>query len=103
MVGEESLSNLLYNKPVIGNIIAGLIGLIPNCAASVAISTLYVNNIISFGVMMSGLLVGAGVGLIVLVRLNKNVKENVAIITTLYFIGVIAGILLDVLNIGKFI
>ena len=52
---------------------------------------------------MSGLLVGAGVGLIVLVRLNKNVKENVAIITTLYFIGVIAGILLDVLNIGKFI
>lgn len=103
LVGEESLSNLLYNKPVIGNIIAGLIGLIPNCAASVAISTLYVNNIISFGVMMSGLLVGAGVGLIVLVRLNKNVKENVAIITTLYFIGVIAGILLDVLNIGKFI
>jgi hypothetical protein len=103
IVGEEALSNLLYNKPVIGNIIAGLIGLIPNCAASVAISTLYVNNIISFGVMMSGLLVGAGVGLIVLVRLNKNVKENVAIITTLYIIGVVAGILLDVFNIGRFI
>lgn len=102
-VGEETLTNLMYNKPIIGNIIAGLVGLIPNCAASVAISTLYVKGIISFGVMMSGLLVGAGVGLIVLVRLNKNVKENVAIITTLYLIGVVAGILLDLLNIGNFI
>ena len=102
-IGEETLTNLLYNKPIIGNIISGLVGLIPNCAASVAISTLYVKGIISFGVMMSGLLVGAGVGLIVLVRLNKNVKENVTIITTLYLIGVVAGILLDLLNVGSFI
>ena len=102
-IGEETLTNMLYDKPIIGNILAGLVGLIPNCAASVAISTLYVKNVISFGVMMSGLLVGAGVGLIVLVRLNKNVKENIAIITTLYIIGVVAGILLDVFNIGRFI
>ena len=58
-VGEENLSKLILNKPIIGQFIAGILGLVPNCASSVIITELYLNKIISIGAMMSGLLVGA--------------------------------------------
>lgn len=93
-VGEESLANLFFTKPVIGELVAGLVGLIPNCASSVVITQLYLEGVIGFGSMMSGLLVGSGIGLLVLFRVNENFKENLKILALLYVIGVVGGILL---------
>ena len=93
LIGEDSLSNLILNRPVIGPILAGLVGLIPNCSASVAITQLYIENALSFGAMLSGLLVNAGVGLVVLFKVNHHKLENLKILGLLYGIGVVVGIL----------
>ncbi|MBQ9657723.1 MAG: arsenic efflux protein [Clostridia bacterium] len=97
-IGEDTLSNLIYNTKILGPLIAGLIGLIPNCAASVLLSQLYIEGIISAAILISGLLVNAGIGVLVLLRVNKDIKENIKIIGILYFIGVIVGIFLQLIN-----
>ena len=98
-VGEDALVHVFSNHPVVGQMIAALVGLIPNCASSVVITQLYLNRVISAGMMMSGLLVNAGIGTLVLIRLNKNIKQNVGIITTMYSFGVVWGILIDIMGI----
>ena len=95
LIGEDTLSNFVMNNKILGPIIASLIGLIPNCASSVIISQLYVENVISASIMISGLLVNAGVGLLVLFRVNRNWKENIKITAILYGIGVVSGIILE--------
>ena len=97
-IGEEFLANLILNRPVVGELIAGVIGLIPNCAASVVITQLYLNGVLSAGAMMSGLLAGAGVGILVLLRVNDKPKENIRIILLLYVSGVAAGLLIELLG-----
>lgn len=97
-IGEEKLSNMIMNNKILGPVIAGLIGLIPNCASSVIISQLYIEKVISSSIMISGLLVNAGVGLLVLFRVNRNLKENIKITAILYGIGVISGILLELIG-----
>ncbi len=96
-VGEETLGSLLFNKPVIGEVLAGLVGLIPNCASSVVITELYLQGVLGFGPMMSGLLVGSGIGILVLFRVNKDIRENLNILALLYGIGVLSGILLGLI------
>lgn len=96
MIGEENLGNFILNRPVIGVMLAAIIGLLPNCAASVVITTLYLEGMMSFGAMMSGLLVGAGVGILVLCRVNKDWKDNLKAIGLLYLCGVAGGLLLEV-------
>ena len=81
--------------PVIGPMISGLIGLIPNCAGSVILTQLYLQKVISMGSIISGLLVGSGIGILILFRVNKNIKENLKILGILYAIGVISGIIID--------
>lgn len=98
-VGEEALANLILNRPIIGHLISAFVGLIPNCAASVVITQLYLQGMMGPGVMMSGLLVGSGVGLLVLFRVNDNVKRNIQITCMLYGIGVAAGILIDLIGV----
>lgn len=98
-IGQDKISNLLLNKPVLGPIIAGIIGLIPNCAASVVITNMYLQNVISVGSLISGLLVGAGVGLALLFKTNKGIKQNINIVVLLYVIGVVAGIILELIGI----
>ena len=97
-VGEETIAGWILNKPVVGPIIASLIGLIPNCAASVIITNMYLENVISLGSMISGLLAGAGVGLAVLFKTNNKIKENIGIVVLLYAIGVISGIVIDLIG-----
>ena len=97
-IGEEKLSSLIMNNKILGPVIAGLIGLIPNCASSVIISQLYIEKVISSAIMISGLLVNAGVGLLVLFRVNRNLKENIKITAILYGIGVISGIILELIG-----
>ena len=93
--GKEAVAGVMSSVPVLGCFICGLIGLVPNCAASVVIAELYLENMLSAGQMMSGLLVGAGVGILVLARTNRHPKENTMIIACLYFIGVVWGLLID--------
>lgn len=100
LVGEDSLSNFILNQPMLGSVVTGLVGLIPNCAVSVVITQLYLDGAMSLGAMMSGLLVGAGVGLIVLFRTNESVKESLKLTVMLYAIGVAAGIIIDLLGIA---
>lgn len=96
--GEEHLADLMSKSPFLGPVLAGIVGLIPNCASSVVITQLFLNHLISFGTMMAGLLVGAGVGLLVLFRTNKRWKENLSILGILYGSGVLWGIALNALD-----
>ena len=97
VIGEEKISNLVVNVPFIGSLITSAIGVIPNCASSVILTELYLENIITIGAMIAGLLVNSGVGLLVLFKVNKNYKDNFTILGILYIIGVISGIILDLL------
>ena len=97
VIGKDTLAGLILNKPILGPIIAGLIGLIPNCASSVILTELFVSNVIGLGTLIGGLLVNSGLGLIVLFKINKNLKENIKIVSILYFIGVIAGIIIELI------
>lgn len=99
VIGEARLSALLKTNPVVSHILAGLIGLIPNCAPSVIITELYLDHMITLGTMMSGLLVGAGIGLLVLFRVNPEKKENINIAILLFAIGTISGLLMDLFGI----
>lgn len=99
-VGEDNLSNLILNNSILGPIIAGLIGLIPNCASSIILTKLYLANVISVATMLAGLLVNAGLGILVLFRVNKNIKENIKIVVLLYVISVIVGIILELIGVG---
>lgn len=94
-IGEERLASLILNIPILGTIISGLIGLIPNCASSVILTELYLGNILSMGAMIAGLLVNSGIGVLVLFKVNKNLKENITILGILYIIGIVSGILID--------
>lgn len=98
-IGEEVIAGFLRNQPILGPIIAGLIGLIPNCASSVILTQMYLENVISSATMISGLLVGAGVGLAVLFKTNKGLKQNLKITALLYLIGVISGILIELIGV----
>lgn len=95
-IGEENLANFILNRPVLGPILAGLIGLLPNCAASVVITQMFLDGLMSFGTMMAGLLVGAGVGTLILLRVNEDKAESLKIIGTLYLVGVLSGVFLNV-------
>ncbi len=97
LVGEQTLAGLIQNRVILGPILASVVGLIPNCAASVLLTELYLSGILSFGSMMAGLLVGAGVGLIVLLRTNKNMRNNLRIIAILYGVSVGCGIVMNLL------
>lgn len=96
-VGEDVLAGFILDRPVLGPVLAGLVGLIPNCAASVVITQLFVEDVISFGSMMAGLLAGSGVGLLVLFKVNDNWKDNVKIMVAVYVIGVVCGIAMNLL------
>lgn len=93
--GSEYLSNLLLKGSIFGPFITSLIGLIPNCASSVIITELYLSDMIGFGSMISGLLTGSGVAILVLFKTNKNLKENIKILSINYLIGVLIGIILE--------
>ena len=99
-IGQERISGFLNAIPVLGVCLAALIGLIPNCGASVALTQLYLAGMMSAGQMMAGLLVGAGVGLLVLFRTNHHhLRENVRITILLYGIGVFWGLLMEAFHV----
>ena len=99
LIGEDTLKGFISGTGILEPVIASLIGLIPNCAASVIITELYLSEIISFGSIIAGLLVNAGAGLLMLFRINKNLKENIQIVVILCILGAITGIIIDLAGI----
>ena len=96
--GSENISEIMYGKPFISHLISSVIGLIPNCAVSVALTDFCLEGFITAGTMLSGLFSGAGVGLLILFRVNKRIKENLAIAGILIASGTLFGLIADLLN-----
>lgn len=94
-LGEESIEKLFLKNSIFAPFISSIVGLIPNCGASVVITELYLKDVITFGSLVGGLLTGSGVGLLVLFKTNKNLKQNLAILFTIYLIGVVSGIIIN--------
>ena len=89
--GEKVLESVLKDTPMLGLVLSTLVGLIPNCASSVVLTELFLEDAISFACLIAGLLVNAGVGLLVLFKLNKNKKECIGIVLLLFSIGLLSG------------
>jgi len=95
LVDTTIITSFVSNNKILSPIIMSIIGLIPNCAASVIITELYLDNIITFGTVISGLLASSGVGLLILFKQNKNLKENFTVLFLLIFISSICGIIFN--------
>ena len=91
-VGEDRISQVLLSGSVWQPFVAGLIGFIPNCAASVILTELYLSGSLSFGAVVAGLCTGAGLGLAVLFKYNRHWKENLLLVGFLYASAVITGL-----------
>lgn len=90
-VGEDALAGFVLNKPIIGECLSGLLGLVPNCAVSVMSAELYLKGGMSAGALMAGSLTGSGLGLLVLFRTNRRLKDNLFILAAVYALGVLFG------------
>lgn len=95
LIGEDNIGSILMTNSFFQPFIAAAIGFIPNCAASVILTQLYIEGVLSFGAIVAGLCTGAGVGLVVLFRTNKHMKENLFIVAMLYVTAVISGIVIN--------
>ena len=103
-VGGARVAAMMNRLPVLGECVAALIGLIPNCAASVAVATLYVEGVIQAGAMLAGLLTGAGAGLLVLFRTNRHHwRENLLIVAALFVVGILFGSLIDLTGLARWL
>ena len=97
LVGAERLSATMLSRPVIGELLLALLGLIPNCSVSVIITEAYLNGLLGLGGLFAGLLSNAGIGLLVLFRTNTDMKENFTIVGILYVLSAAAGVIIALL------
>lgn len=95
LLGHERLETLLLHDSVYQPLAAALLGFLPNCAASVLLTQLYLEGTLSFGAVVAGLCTGAGAGLLVLFRENRHVKDNLKIMAILYAVAAVSGVLLQ--------
>ena len=102
-IGEETIQGVVLNRPVLGSLLAALVGLIPNCASSVALTSLFADGVLSSGALLSGLMVNAGVGLAILFRNNRPIKDSLRVVAILFGISVVCGILIDLTTLGLWI
>lgn len=96
-VGESNFADLLLKGSALQPFVAAVIGLIPNCAASVLLTESFLADAISFGSLIAGLSSSAGVGLLLLFKRNKNQKQNLMILAMLYTISAISGFIIQLL------
>ena len=99
-LGEERLTAVISSCPVSGMFLSALIGLIPNCGASVLLTQMYLHGVLPASHLIAGLLDGAGVGLLILFRVNPDQKENLHISLLLYLLAVVFGMLIHLLGIS---
>lgn len=94
LVGEDTLASFLSGNAVVATLVSGLVGLVPNCAASVVLTQLYIDGVLGFAPMIAGTLVAGGAGYLVLFRMNGNMRENAAIVGIVYALGVCVGLVM---------
>lgn len=94
LVGEDALASFLSGNAVVATLVSGLVGLVPNCAASVVLTQLYIDGVLGFAPMIAGTLVAGGAGYLVLFRMNGSMRENAAIVGIVYALGVCAGLVM---------
>ena len=94
LVGAERLSATLFSRPVVGELLLALLGLIPNCSVSVIITEAYLSGIVGLGGLFAGLLSNAGIGLLVLFRSNADLRENLTVVGISYVLSALCGILI---------
>ena len=99
-VGEDALASFISANSNLSVMVSAIVGLIPNCAASVVLTELYLEGALSTGAMLAGLLVSAGVGLLVLFRANRPIHENFLIVAGLVACGVVFGFIVGVFGIA---
>ena len=97
-VGEPAMEAFLSSNRAFAILGSALVGIIPNCSASVVITQLYLEGVLSLAPAMAGLLVSAGVGYLVLFRTNRSMRENIAILILLYLVAVLWGFVLMLLG-----
>ena len=102
-IGEENIKAWLFNVPVLSQLLCAFLGLIPSCAISVVLTELYMEGLLSAGALLAGLLPGAGVGTLVLLRTNKSIKENLSILGLLVAVGFLFGLLFDLTGLSHLI
>ncbi len=96
-VGEEAMTEFISKGKYLQPLLAATIGFIPNCASSVLLTELYLSSGLTFGALLTGLCVNAGLGLVFLLKQNKNKKENLFIISMLVVPSLIVGYMLILL------
>ncbi len=97
-VDEDQLSKIFLKNNIFAPFLSSLIGLIPNCGASVMITELYIKNVLSLSTAIAGLLTGSGVAILVLFKSNKNMKQNLKILISIYLIGSLSGVFLNIIE-----
>jgi len=97
-VDSRFLEKIFLKNTIFGSFVMSILGLVPSCGASIMITELYLNNMITFGSMIAGLLTGSGAAILVLFKVNKNVKDNLKILSTIYFVGSLIGLIIDLLS-----
>lgn len=95
VVGMKGVSRMLLSNTIFQPVLAALIGLIPNCAASVILTELYMEGAISFGSAVAGLCASAGLGMVILWRTNRSRKESLFVTILLFLVSVISGVILQ--------
>ena len=95
---EKYLKSIFHTSSILTPFLSSLIGLIPNCGASIILTELYLNHILSFSALIAGLLTGSGVALLVLFKNNQDKKENLLILSLIYIIGVFSGLILTIFS-----
>ncbi len=95
-IGSESIKEIMYDKPFVSHLVSTVLGLVPNCAISIALTEFAVDGYITAGTMLSGLFSGAGIGLFLLFKTNKNLVENIIFTLILLVCGTLFGLLFDV-------
>lgn len=97
IIGEEKIKTVLMTDSVFQPFLAAVVGFIPNCASSVILTELYLEGVLSFGAAVAGLCTGAGVGLVVLFKTNRHLKQNLLIVGILYVTAVASGVVIDLI------
>lgn len=100
-IGDEGMRAMMYEKPIISHIIASVIGLVPSCAVSVAITGFYASGYITLGTMLSGLFSGAGIGTLVLFKMNRSMRKTAIILAILVIAGALFGAVCDLTGLSK--
>ncbi len=91
-LGEGAIASILGSNAVVATFVSALVGLIPNCAASIVITQLYLEGALGLGPMMAGTLVAGGAGFLVLFRTNRSARENVCVLAILLAVGIVSGL-----------